>query len=572
MAGPGNPSGDAEYHPLVGEELLNAMFYGLNVGVYVMSTEARILVVNPCGADLIGRPPQEIVGADSHALLHRDADGSVGPRSECPLLAALAAGRQTRTKEAWFERGDGSLMRVGWLMAPYETDGEPGGAVVTFFDFSGRQEEIQRREAHMVALERLADRLSLVAEVTTVLTSTLDVHEALRRLVRLVVPRLADWAVVDLLGPDDEVLRVSVVHHANDTHGNVIELEGKLPAPVSWESKSPLQRVLRGGSAAIVGPESYAGRPDSPIEEVQRNLFRSTGIHSGIMAPLRGSRGVLGALTLGRADQEQSFDPDELALVDDIARRAGLAVDNAQLFDRQRRISETMQRHLLTPLPRVEGLGMAARYLPAPRGSQVGGDWYDAFVLPDGAVMLVIGDVIGHDLQAAASMSQVRNMLRAFVWDRREPPSLIVDRLDNSLVHISDAPMASLVLGRLEGGDGMPYQLHWTNAGHPPPLLITQEGDAHFLEAGLGVLLGTEMAIERVDALVPLRPGSTLVLYTDGLVEAPDLAMETGLARLRRHAAELAGRPLGELCDQLLQRLEPEGSEDDIALLVVRVP
>ncbi|MBQ0986026.1 SpoIIE family protein phosphatase [Streptomyces sp. F63] len=572
MADPGYSSGDAEYRPLPGEELLQAMFYGLDAGVWVMDSAGRILVVNPRGAEIVRMPPERFIGADAHDLLHREEDGSLQPRSRCPLLEAMAAGLPTRTQAAWFRRGDGSLLRVGWLLAPYLVRGEQAGAVVTFFDISDQEEEARRREAHLAALRKRAERLSLVSEVTAVLTSTLDVREALRRLVRLVAPRLSDWAVVDLLDEQGEVLRVAVVHHENGRHVSVTELEGPLPDQLSWDSRSPLQRVLRGAPALIAGPEDYAEVPDSAIQQVQSDLFRFTGIHSAVLAPLRGGRGVLGALTLGRADQEQPFDREDLELIDDIARRAGLAVDNAQLYDRQRRVSETMQLHLLTPLPRVEGLEMAARYLPAPHGSQVGGDWYDAFVMPDGATTLVIGDVIGHDLQAAANMSQVRNMLRAFVWDQREVPSLIIDRLDSALGHISDVPMATLVLCRLEGGGGEPWLLRWSNAGHPPPLLIAPDGEARFLWEGHGLLLGTEAGPPRVDATVPLAPDTTLVLYTDGLVEAPGQPLDTGLERLRQRAARLVERPLGEFCDRLLVEVAPEGSADDIALLVVRVP
>ncbi|NJQ02465.1 SpoIIE family protein phosphatase [Streptomyces zingiberis] len=563
---------DGEYRPLPGGELLNAMFYGLDAGVLVVDSEARILVVNPRASEITRLAQERFLGADLHDLLHREEDGSAAPRDRCPLLAALRAGVPTRTQGAWFRRGDGSLLRVGWLMAPYLVTGERAGAVVTFFDLSEQEEEARRRDAHLAALRRRAERLSLVSEITTVLTSTLDMREALRRLVRLVAPRLGDWAVVDLLGEQEEVVRVAVVHYENGTHVNVAELEGRLPDRVSWESRSPLQRVLRGAPALFVGPEHYAGEPDSAIQGAQKDLFRTTGMHAAVIAPLRGGRGVMGALTVGRADQEQPFDREDLALVDDIARRAGLAVDNAQLYDRQRRVSETMQLHLLTPLPRVPGLAMAARYLPAPEGSQVGGDWYDAFVLPDGAATLVIGDVIGHDLQAAANMSQVRNMLRAFAWDVREPPCQIVDRLDRALVTISDAPMATLVLCHLERGESGPWQLTWHNAGHPPPLLIPPEGAPRFLEEGHGLLLGTQAENERTNATVPLPADSTLVLYTDGLVEAPGQPLDTGLERLRGRALELAGRPLGEFCDRLLAEVAPEETADDIALLVVRAP
>lgn len=150
-----------------------------------------------------------------------------------------------------------------------------------------------------------------------------------------------------------------------------------------------------------------------------------------------------------------------------------------------------MQNHLLPQLPRVPGLRMTARYLPAPDASQVGGDWYDAFSLSDGATALAVGDVVGHDLEAAAGMAQLRNMLRAYAWAHKEPPSRIVDRLDEAVMHITDVSMATMILARVEARDDGHWELTWTNAGHPPPLLISHDGLAHFLTDGHGILLGT---------------------------------------------------------------------------------
>lgn len=186
------------------------------------------------------------------------------------------------------------------------------------------------------------------------------------------------------------------------------------------------------------------------------------------MAPIRGVREVLGALTLGRAGRAEAFTADDLPLLEDICRRAGLALDNARLYERQRTVAETMQRHLLPQLPHVPGLEMYARYLAAPDASQVGGDWYDAFVLPDGATALAVGDVVGHDLDAAAGMAQLRNVLRAYAWSQEEPPSVIVSQLDRAAVHITDVTMATLVFARLSREDDGRWTLEWTNAGHPP--------------------------------------------------------------------------------------------------------
>nr|BFE79607.1 hypothetical protein GCM10020093_022080 [Planobispora longispora] len=165
-----------------------------------------------------------------------------------------------------------------------------------------------------------------------------------------------------------------------------------------------------------------------------------------------------------RLDPARPFDAADLALIADIGRRAALAVDNAHLSARQRDTAETMQRHLLDPLPRVGRLRLAARYRPAPQGSPIGGDWYDALVLPDGVTAAIIGDVAGRDMTVAAHMAQLRHMLRSLCWDRQEPPSLIIDRLDDAVINITDIATATVIMARFEGPDAGPWQLHWVSA------------------------------------------------------------------------------------------------------------
>ncbi|MGW5543676.1 PP2C family protein-serine/threonine phosphatase [Streptomyces sp. NPDC003998] len=209
--------------------------------------------------------------------------------------------------------------------------------------------------------------------------------------------------------------------------------------------------------------------------------------------PLGTGRQVTGALTLVRTDPARPCDTGDLDVASNIGRRVGPVIDNARRFGRRREVAEAMQRNLLPALPEHGRIQLAARYQPAPAGSQVGGDWYDAFPLRDGALALVIGDVVGHDLTAAAGMAQTH----------------------------------------------------------------------------LGV------GSHRPSAARALPPGSTLLPYTDGLIEAPGSDLDSGLGRLRRHALALAHEPLHTLCDQLCDQLSarmPPGSTDDIALLALRLP
>jgi serine phosphatase RsbU (regulator of sigma subunit) len=339
---------------------------------------------------------------------------------------------------------------------------------------------------------------------------------------------------------------------------------------VPQESPMPLSRALRGIASSLAGPETYQGPPDSDIAIEQKRLFEATGMHSAVVVPLRSLHEVLGALTLGRADQPERFTAADIALLEDIARRASFALENARLYQRQRKVAETMQRHLLPKLPRTPGRSMAVRYLPAPDASHVGGDWYDAFTLADGATALAVGDVVGHDLEAAAGMAQLRNMLRAYAVSQQEPPSKIVEWLDHATLNIAEVSMATLVFARMTDNEGGRCELSWTNAGHPPPLLVTREGAARYLTEGHGLLLGVAPERVRPDATAEVPPGSTLLLYTDGLIESPGRSLDEGLDRLRRHAASLAHLPLETFTDQLLERSRPPDNDDDVAVLAIR--
>ncbi|TDD21159.1 SpoIIE family protein phosphatase [Nonomuraea diastatica] len=540
-----------------------------DAGTYVVDDAGRIVGVNPRAEQMLDRAASTLLGLDAHDMLHRGKYGEPLPRSRCVMRQALIAGETRQSHHEWVERGDGSLMAVSLMVTPCRI-GEGGeGALVLFHEDSSPAPVEGERGPSASSMPEL-DRLALLAETTATLTSSLDVDETVRQLIRLVVPLLADWAVVDLLTEEGGVSRAAVVHYENGVRVHRRNLEGPMP-PVPQESSMPLSRALRGVTPALVGPQDYQGPPDSDIAVAQRELFEETGMHSASIAPIRGVREVVGALTLGRSERSSAFTPADLLLVEDIARRAGLALDNARLYERQRRVAETMQRHLLPTLPRVPGLQMSARYLPAPDASQVGGDWYDAFILSGGVTGLVIGDVVGHDLDAAAGMAQVCNMLRAYAGEVEEPPSMIVNRLDEAVVRMAETTMATVIFARVEQPDDT-WRLRWTNAGHPPPLLVERDGRTRFLEDGSGLLLGTGLSPVREDAAAELPPGSLLLLYTDGLIESPGHSLDDGLARLARYAASLVDRPFSAICDALLTGVRPSDNDDDVAMLALRIP
>ncbi|MFC4591858.1 ATP-binding protein [Sphaerisporangium corydalis] len=333
------------------EELVRALFHGLRVGLYVVGPTGKVLLVNPYAERLLDRPARQLIGADPHDLLHRNPDGSPIPRGDCQILAAFAEGVYVRSDEAWFTRGSGGLLPVGVMAAPLPLGGEETGSVVLFYDLSRHKAVEHEQAAALAALEKLTDRLSLMAETSTVLASTLKVDEALRRLSRLVVPRLADWAMIDLLGPSgDGVDRVAVVVRQDRDGVECEQWEGPLPA-FPETSQEPMARVLRGGPAVLFGPEELAERMEQEECGIQRRRpYQELGAHSVIVAPLRTPRRVLGALTLARYETSLSYDSADLSLVGDIASRAGLAVDNANMFEEQRRFASSASHELRTPL------------------------------------------------------------------------------------------------------------------------------------------------------------------------------------------------------------------------------
>ncbi|MET7913245.1 SpoIIE family protein phosphatase [Streptomyces avermitilis] len=550
--------------------LLGATLEDVQTAVAVLDDDGLIVSANGAAQSVLGRSFEELVGQDFHDLLHRDSYGHATPRMRCQLRNALLAGRTEHGDAEWFARGDGTLVRLSWLVAPCSSGSGEAGALVLLY---GPNRGVSNEGSNEVPapLTEL-DRLALLAETTTQLTSTLDVEEAMRRLAALTVPRLADWAVIDLLTERDEVRRALVTEHKDGILVEREDLQGPMP-PVPEESPMPLSRALRGAASSLAGPATYQGPPDSGIAVEQNRLFTETGMHSAVIAPIRGLRDVLGALTLGRSKCPGAFTAADLPLLEDITRRAGLALDNARLYQRQRKVAETMQRHLLPHLPTVPGVDMTARYVPAPHASSVGGDWYDAFALTDDSHALAIGDVVGHDLDAAAGMAQVRNMLRAFAWSQpHATPSAVVTQLDDAVKHIAEVPMATMILATLALGDDELWQLRWTNAGHPPPLLVSHDGRARYLTDAHGILLGTGTIRPRPDVFTALPPRTTVLLYTDGLVESPHHSIDHGLERLRRHAASLAHRPLDSFCDLLLERVRPDDNDDDVAMLALRTP
>jgi len=421
---------------------------------------------------------------------------------------------------------------------------------------------LDRAQLH-AAEQRARQNLDFLARGSELLAQSLDVETTLDRLAAFAVPRLADWCAVDLLS-DGEINAVAVAHADPAKVQLARELQRRHPADPDAPVGAPA--VIRSGESEL-HPELNedllaAAAPDDEALEIIRGL----GLVSAMVVPLRARERTLGALTLVAAESGRRFTSDDLDVAEDLARRAALAVENAMLYGREHQAAVTLQRSLLPrDLPRLPGLRLAARYLPAGVGTDVGGDWYDTIDLADGRLNLVVGDVAGRGMSAASIMGQLRNALRAYVLDGYSPQEA-VGRLNRLARTFESSEMATLVVVSY---DLRTRQAVCVRAGHPPPLIRHPNGEVTELAIEGSLPIGVSQG-PCPTTTVQIEPGSLLLLYPDGLVERRADGIKPGLEKLKR--ALRAGPAEPERClDFVLHALTPTGSEDDVALLLMRV-
>jgi len=424
-------------------------------------------------------------------------------------------------------------------------------------------------DAARVQAELAQSRLALMAEATSTLSATLDMDDLLGRLASLCVPLLADWVFITLVDEHGTVTGTSSAHR----RGLDEELARFAALRVAdLPATAPIRRVLSSSEPVLVAeitPEVLiATAPDPALRAVMAEL----GSSSQLTVPLVARRRTLGALTLVAESQDRRFGTEDVDLARDLSRRAAMAMDNVRLYQQEHTVAETLQRSLLPELPTIAGITAAAHYLSASSSADVGGDFYDMLHLPDGSVGIAIGDVVGHDVAAAAAMGHLRGLLRACAWDAGEgDPGEILGRVDRLVQGLHVAPMATMVYGRVvrPTGPGEPWRMRLANAGHPPLLLRHVDGSVEVLDGITGLLIGVDATHVRASREVAIPPGSTLVAYTDGLIERPGEDLDQGLASLvtRLAAAPVDASPV-ELC---VHAVGPHPDRrDDVAVIAVR--
>ncbi|MGY1736901.1 SpoIIE family protein phosphatase [Geodermatophilus sp. SYSU D00684] len=519
---------------------LGALVDRLPAAVLALDPGGRLTWLNAAGARLLGGTAAGLTG--------RPLDDGV-PGSTGHVLAQACAEAAATGEQVTVAAGD------GW----YEVRALPGpeGLAVTVTDVTARR-AVQERA------DRAAARATLLVRVSGELSGALDGVSALGRLARLVVPVLTDGCVVTVVDREGRARDVGSWHADPERRELLarytrVRLERMPPS-------SPVAQALRAGTPLTTSIADVLG---DMTDEDARGMLRGLHAESVVVLPLPAESRTVGVLTL-YLDAGRTLGEADLATARAVAVQAGRAVDRVGRQSRQIQLAEALQRSLLTDPPAFPGLEVAVRYVPAAEAAGVGGDWYDAFSSPTGDPVVAIGDVVGHDTAAAATMGQLRGLLRGIAHARRAGPAEVLHGLDAAMADMHPETLATAAVARLEDGG---RRLRWANAGHPPPVLLLPGGEVVALDHGdpVGDLaLGVDATAERRESAVGLAPGSTVLLFTDGLVERRGTTLDAGTARLHRVLAALAGRPLPQLCDELLARLVPDPPEDDVALLAVR--
>ncbi|WP_190276786.1 SpoIIE family protein phosphatase [Catenulispora acidiphila] len=442
--------------------------------------------------------------------------------------------------------------------------------------FQRERETALARQETLRQANAAQGRLALLNDASVRIGTTLDLQRTAEELIEVVLPRFADFATVDLLVsvmrgdepasplPGEPVV-VQAVAVAESFPSGLTEVADAVGKTSTRDAAKGYARSLRSGRPMvipIVDEESLASLASSP-ERVAGGL--AAGIHSYLMVPLLARGVVLGGAEFIRMQDREPFGRADVALAEELAARAALCMDNARLYRRERRTALTLQRSLLPQnVHHTIGMEIAHRYLPSSRVSEVGGDWFDVVPLSCGRVALLVGDVMGHGIRAAATMGQLRTVARTLATLDMEPEQVLT-RLDATAANSGDDQFATCVCAVY---DPVERSGVIASAGHLPPVIVAPDGTTTVLDVPPGPPLGVGgVPFESVEFVLPER--SVMAMYTDGLVERRGRDLDEGISLLRQ-ALTQRDRPLEEACDAVLAALVPGGAEDDVALIMAK--
>jgi PAS domain S-box-containing protein len=530
------------------EGLWRSIFENAPIGMARLDVRGHIVHANRALGALLGRAPAE--------LRHRVLDGLVAEdvrRDDAERREALAAGALGgyAAELVLLDADDERIPCMCSFSAVAREDSREPALIVQVHDLRDRHRAeaeraaVARAQAKRAQAEQLTQRLAAVQRITDAALGSLAFDELISEL----LARMSD-----VLGVD----RAAILLHVGDGTATVHQMAEGVPGSTyarSW-------KLPESGFAAEVldagGPvTSDGGARGHPLGDAVASLL-------GV--PLLVDGRAIGALHVGSLFPRR-FSLDDATILALAAERAALAIQRMRLFEREHVIARELQRSLLPEaLPVLPGVQTAARYLPGGAGTEVGGDWYDAVALPTGKLLLVVGDVAGRGIGAASTMGQLRSAVRSYALLESDPATLL-NRLNRFQFSMAWDDMVTVLLAVIDPSEA---KVEYATAGHPPPLVVGPGGEAAYLLGGRGAPLGALERAPYTTATAELEPGSTLFVYTDGLIEQRGEHPDEGLGRLR--AAALEGpSELGALCDHVVDTvLRSYDNDDDVTLLILR--
>ncbi|MDP9225599.1 MAG: SpoIIE family protein phosphatase [Actinomycetota bacterium] len=539
-----------------------------------MDQHGKVVEFNPAAERTFGFGREEVIGRDLASMIippayqsaHREGLARYLDTGDGPVLGKRLELSATRADGSEFPV-ELTITRVQGACPPLFT-----GYIRDIADRKRAESDLSlllgRERAARAEAERAQERLAFLATASDLLSETLDYNETLNQVAHLAVPQLADWCAIDVL-EGENILNVAIAHLDPARVELAQQLQREHPQDPGATRGVP--NVLRSGRSELyheIGEETliaYA-QNDEHLE-----MIRRLGLRSAMILPLSARGRTFGAITFLSAESGYLYDEDDLSFATDLARRAALAIDNARLYAERSHIARTLQHSLLPPrLPDIPGVEVAARYRPAGRGNEVGGDFFDVFATRDGEWALTIGDVCGKGVGAAAVTGLARHTVRAAAMGEQRP-SAVLQILNEAILRADvEERFCTAVYARLQTGTGE-RKLEVSSGGHPSPLVLRESGGVSPLGCS-GMLIGLFPDVELNDCEVTLQPGDAVIFYTDGVVEGrgPEIG-EEALKSVLASCVGMDAVSIGETIEEQVVAGQGGDPADDIAVLVLRV-
>lgn len=534
------------------------------IGIALLDTNLRYILVNPALERINGVSAADHVGRHPHDIHISPEIGA----AEAVMREVLLTGKSMLDQYiVGRTRGDPDHDHA-WSVSYYRLEG-PGGRVI---GVANSVVDVTDRHRAAAEADRARCRLTLIADASARVGTTLGVEQTARELAHTAVPELADVAAVDVL---DSVL----AFRRSNGHRNGPELFRALAVATAHPSAAadaadPVGDVASYSADRLITQCVHTGRPllvprtgPDDLRRIARDqeaaaALARAGVHSYLAVPLIAHNEILGAFDLIRTQNPVPFDEDDVVLARELAARAAVAIDNARWYQSVRNSAESLQRSLLPSHPsRLPGLEVASLYQPAQASCEIGGDWYDVIPLSGDRAALVVGDVMGNGIDAAATMGRLRTATCAYADLELEPHEVLrhLDRLTCGLEHYIATCLYAVY-------DPHREECRIANAGHLPPVLVRPGRRPQLLSLPAGAPLGVG-GVQFDTMTFGLEPADRLVLYTDGLVETRDHAIDERLDAL---VGALDRRPqsLDDTCRNLLHSLRHPDDHDDVAVLI----